>query len=88
MTMSLGWEVKSLTGMGIFLERYSQMTSMLYLSWAEIGMMGAPSATVPEGRMERAREREGEGEREREKGREREREREGEREGERERTCV
>ena len=60
MTMSLGWEVKSLTGMGIFLERYSQITSILYLSWAEIGMMGAPSATVPErgGRGERERERE------------------------------
>ena len=26
---------------------YSQITSMLYLSWAEIGMIGAPSATVP-----------------------------------------
>ena len=49
MTMSLGLEVKSLTGIGIFLERYSQITSMLYLSWAEIGMMGAPSATVPKG---------------------------------------
>lgn len=47
MTISLGLEVKSLTGIGIFLERYSQITSMLYFSWAEIGMMGAPSATVP-----------------------------------------
>ena len=55
MTMSLGFEVKSLTGMGIFLERYSQITSMLYLSWAEIGMMGAPSATVPEPGVERKR---------------------------------
>ena len=52
MTMSLGLEVKSLIGMGIFLERYSQITSMLYLSWAEIGMIGAPSATVPEAREE------------------------------------
>ncbi len=47
MTMSRGSEVKSLTGMGIFLEMYSQMTSILYLSWAEMGMIGAPSATVP-----------------------------------------
>lgn len=45
--MSLGSEVKSLMGTGIFLTMYSQTTSMLYLSWAEIGMMGAPSATVP-----------------------------------------
>ena len=55
MTMSLGLEVKSLIGMGIFLERYSQITSMLYLSWAEIGMIGAPSATVPEAGEERKR---------------------------------
>ncbi len=45
--MSLGGDIKSLTGTGIFLEMYSQITSMLYFSWAEIGMMGAPSATVP-----------------------------------------
>ena len=45
--MSLGCDVKSLTGIGIFLQMYSQMTSMLYFSWAEIGMIGAPSATVP-----------------------------------------
>lgn len=45
--MSLGSDVKSLMGTGIFLTMYSQTTSMLYLSCAEIGMMGAPSATVP-----------------------------------------
>ena len=39
--------MKSLIGIGIFFVMYSQMTSMLYLSWAEIGMIGAPSATVP-----------------------------------------
>lgn len=47
--MSLGSDVKSLTGTGIFLTMYSQTTSMLYFSCAEIGMMGAPSATVPAG---------------------------------------
>jgi hypothetical protein len=82
MTISLGLEVKSLIGIGIFLERYSQMTSMLYLSCAEIGMMGAPSATVPGGGQE---DRGGDREREREKkreseGGERQRERERERE--------
>lgn len=45
--MSLGSEMKSLMGTGILLTMYSQTTSMLYFSWAEIGMMGAPSATVP-----------------------------------------
>lgn len=47
--MSLGSEVKSLTGTGIFFTMYSQTTSMLYFSCAEMGMMGAPSATVPAG---------------------------------------
>ena len=47
--MSLGSEVKSRMGTGIFLTMYSHTTSMLYLSWAEMGMMGAPSATVPAG---------------------------------------
>ena len=74
--MSLGSEVKSLTGTGIILVIYSQMTSILYFSWAEIGMIGAPSATVPAGRREggrdgRVREVEG-GERWREVGREEE----------------
>lgn len=46
-TIKLGEEVKSLTGMGIFFTMYSQITSMLNLSWAEMGIMGAPSATVP-----------------------------------------
>ena len=36
---------------------YSHTTSILYLSWADMGMTGAPSATVPA-------EREGEGGRE------------------------
>mmetsp|Transcript_2048 Transcript_2048/g.7423 ORF Transcript_2048/g.7423 Transcript_2048/m.7423 type:complete len:231 (-) Transcript_2048:484-1176(-) len=47
MMMSLGEDVKSRTGTGIWLQMYSQITSMLYLSWAEMGMIGAPSATVP-----------------------------------------
>lgn len=45
--MSLGSEVKSLMGTGIFLTMYSHTTSMLYFNCAEIGMIGAPSATVP-----------------------------------------
>lgn len=45
--MSRGSDVKSLTGTGIFLTMYSHTTSMLYLSCADMGMMGAPSATVP-----------------------------------------
>lgn len=45
--MSLGSEVKSLTGIGIFLTMYSQTTSMLYFNCAESGITGAPSATVP-----------------------------------------
>lgn len=47
--MSRGSDVKSLTGTGIFLTMYSQTTSMLYFSCADMGMMGAPSATVPAG---------------------------------------
>ena len=46
-TISRGAERKSRCGTGIFLAMYSQMTSMLYLSWAEMGMTGAFSATVP-----------------------------------------
>uniref|UniRef100_A0A0E9XF51 Uncharacterized protein n=1 Tax=Anguilla anguilla TaxID=7936 RepID=A0A0E9XF51_ANGAN len=46
-TMRRGSEVKSLMGTGIFFTMYSHTTSMLYFSWAEMGMMGAPSATVP-----------------------------------------
>ena len=45
--ISLGSEVKSLCGTGIFFMMYSQTTSMLYFSWAEMGITGAPSATVP-----------------------------------------
>lgn len=47
MMIKWGSEVKSLNGIGIFFSMYSQTTSMLYFSWAEIGMTGAPSATVP-----------------------------------------
>lgn len=36
-----------LMGTGIFLTMYSHTTSMLYFSWAEMGMMGTPSAMVP-----------------------------------------
>lgn len=39
--------MKSLRGTGIFLTIYSQITSMLYFNWAEMGTTGAPSATVP-----------------------------------------
>eukprot|EP01085_Mycamoeba_gemmipara_P005027 Mycagemm_TRINITY_DN10110_c0_g1::TRINITY_DN10110_c0_g1_i1::g.5027::m.5027 type:complete len:474 gc:universal TRINITY_DN10110_c0_g1_i1:2343-922(-) len=46
-TMRRGEEVKLRFGMGIFLQMYSQITSMLYLSCALMGMMGAFSATVP-----------------------------------------
>lgn len=46
-TIRRGGDVKSLTGTGIFLVMYSHKTSILYLSWAEIGITGAPSATVP-----------------------------------------
>mmetsp|Transcript_13683 Transcript_13683/g.32396 ORF Transcript_13683/g.32396 Transcript_13683/m.32396 type:complete len:209 (+) Transcript_13683:738-1364(+) len=47
MTMSLGTEVKSRTGTGTWWQMYSTTTSMLYLSTAEMGMIGAWSATVP-----------------------------------------
>lgn len=46
--ISLGWDVKSRKGIGIFLQMYSQMTSILYFNCAEIGTTGAPSAIVPE----------------------------------------
>lgn len=45
--INLGSDVKSLKGTGIFFTMYSQTTSMLYFSCAEIGIIGAPSATVP-----------------------------------------
>lgn len=45
--ISRGSEVKSLTGIGILLVMYSQSTSMLYFSCAEMGITGAFSATVP-----------------------------------------
>jgi len=45
--ISRGSEVKSRIGTGIFLTMYSHTASTLYLSCAEIGMMGAPSAIVP-----------------------------------------
>ena len=47
MTISWGADAKSRRGAGIFWTIYSQITSMLYLSWAEMGITGAPSATVP-----------------------------------------
>mmetsp|Transcript_520 Transcript_520/g.1592 ORF Transcript_520/g.1592 Transcript_520/m.1592 type:complete len:264 (-) Transcript_520:323-1114(-) len=46
-TIIVGVTVKSRTGTGIFLAMYSAITSMLYLSCADTGMMGALSATVP-----------------------------------------
>mmetsp|Transcript_31272 Transcript_31272/g.81985 ORF Transcript_31272/g.81985 Transcript_31272/m.81985 type:complete len:248 (-) Transcript_31272:343-1086(-) len=46
-TISRGDDVKSRTGTGSLFAMYSQTTSMLYLSWAEIGMTGACSASVP-----------------------------------------
>ena len=45
--ISLGCEVKSLSGTGIFFVIYSHTTSMLYFNWADIGITGAPSAIVP-----------------------------------------
>lgn len=48
--ISLALEEKSLSGTGIFLQINSHITSMLYLSWAEIGTTGAPSAIVPAGK--------------------------------------
>lgn len=45
--MSLGSDIKSLIGTGIFLCIYSQTTSILYFSCADTGIMGAPSAIVP-----------------------------------------
>ena len=45
--ISLGCDLKSRSGIGIFRQMYSQITSILYFSWAEIGTTGAPSAIVP-----------------------------------------
>jgi len=47
MTIKRGSAVKSLRGIGIFLTMYSLTASMLYFNWAEIGIIGARSATVP-----------------------------------------
>jgi hypothetical protein len=47
MTLICGGDVKSRTGTGIFLTMYSHTASTLYLSWAEMGTTGAPSAMVP-----------------------------------------
>ena len=47
MTIICGGDTKSRTGTGIFLTRYSQTASTLYLSCAEMGTTGAPSAIVP-----------------------------------------
>mmetsp|Transcript_18228 Transcript_18228/g.38053 ORF Transcript_18228/g.38053 Transcript_18228/m.38053 type:complete len:255 (+) Transcript_18228:1851-2615(+) len=46
-TIMRGDETKSRTGTGTFLIRYSTTMSMLYLSCAEMGITGAPCATVP-----------------------------------------
>mmetsp|Transcript_236 Transcript_236/g.919 ORF Transcript_236/g.919 Transcript_236/m.919 type:complete len:354 (+) Transcript_236:200-1261(+) len=47
--MTIMWhgEMKSRFGTGIFPQMYSHTTSMLYLSCAEMGITGAPSAIVP-----------------------------------------
>jgi hypothetical protein len=45
--INLGFDIKSRKGTGIFLVIYSQITSILYLSCALIGIIGAPSAFVP-----------------------------------------
>mmetsp|Transcript_21382 Transcript_21382/g.72420 ORF Transcript_21382/g.72420 Transcript_21382/m.72420 type:complete len:228 (-) Transcript_21382:269-952(-) len=47
MTISRGSEVKSRRGTGTALARYSQTQSTLYFKTAEMGMIGAASATVP-----------------------------------------
>ncbi|RNA23535.1 hypothetical protein BpHYR1_030776 [Brachionus plicatilis] len=47
MIINFGLLVKSLSGMGTFLTRYSHTASMLYFSWADMGRMGASSAMVP-----------------------------------------
>mmetsp|Transcript_31269 Transcript_31269/g.68394 ORF Transcript_31269/g.68394 Transcript_31269/m.68394 type:complete len:244 (+) Transcript_31269:808-1539(+) len=46
-TIILGWPVKSRTGTGMELVMYSATTSILYRSCAEMGTIGAESATVP-----------------------------------------
>ena len=45
--MRRGSLVKSRGGIGIRLTMYSLIASILYLSWAEIGIIGAVAATVP-----------------------------------------
>mmetsp|Transcript_93573 Transcript_93573/g.208214 ORF Transcript_93573/g.208214 Transcript_93573/m.208214 type:complete len:215 (+) Transcript_93573:347-991(+) len=47
MTIMTGSEVKSRGGIGTCVQRYSQTTSMLYLSTALMGMIGELSAAVP-----------------------------------------
>lgn len=47
MTINLGSDVKSRTGIGIRLTMYSFTASMLYFSCAEMGTIGDDSATVP-----------------------------------------
>ena len=51
MTIRRGSAVKSRGGMGMRFTMYSLMASMLYFSWAEMGMIGAFAATVPENRQ-------------------------------------
>jgi hypothetical protein len=45
-TINLGSASKSCLGTGILVQMYSLTASMLYFSWAEMGMMGASRATV------------------------------------------
>merc|ERR1719158_2131750 len=47
MMIITGADVKSLGGMGTCVHKYSQTTFKLYLSTAEIGMIGESSAAVP-----------------------------------------
>jgi len=47
MTIRRGSDVKSRGGMGMRLTMYSLMASILNLSWAEMGIIGADAATVP-----------------------------------------
>mmetsp|Transcript_16568 Transcript_16568/g.46774 ORF Transcript_16568/g.46774 Transcript_16568/m.46774 type:complete len:225 (-) Transcript_16568:353-1027(-) len=47
MTIICGGDKKSRCGTGIFFTMYSHTASTLYLSWAEMGTTGAPSAMVP-----------------------------------------
>lgn len=47
MTINRGEAEKSRTGIGIDRTMYSFTASILYFSWADMGMIGDASATVP-----------------------------------------